>query len=75
MFRTLSTASNTYFTSFTIEAQNILNIDFLDFDNSIKIFPNPASDIMTISSSFHFESLELYDLDEEKFTLKSVLTP
>ncbi len=40
----------------------LLNNPIVEFDNSVKIAPNPTNSIVTIESEFTIESYELYDV-------------
>ncbi|MGC4040150.1 MAG: leucine-rich repeat domain-containing protein [Flavobacterium sp.] len=39
-----------------------LNNPIIDFDNSVKIYPNPTTSIINIQSEFNIESIQLYDM-------------
>jgi hypothetical protein len=39
-----------------------LSNPIFDFDNSIKVYPNPAHSILHINSDFNIQSIELYDI-------------
>lgn len=40
-------------------------------ESKIKIFPNPTSDIIQISSDFQIEKMELFDLAGQNISIKS----
>lgn len=73
-----STSTQDYFGEITSGQGNFnfstLSVDDLvEEDLSISVYPNPASEIITVEASFHIDSVELFDITGKK-VLKSVQT-
>lgn len=66
---TVQKRANIYFdynapinTNFAVTTFQTLNNSIFEFDNSIKIYPNPTVSIINIKSNHSIKSIELYDI-------------
>lgn len=59
--------------NFVIEADAVLSVDDNEFDKSIKVFPNPTNDIITIQSALSIENatVAVYDVMGRVLTNKA----
>ncbi|RAJ18191.1 T9SS type A sorting domain-containing protein [Olleya aquimaris] len=62
VFRGASTATNTSYKSFTIESSATLSTTNFNLEQSITVYPNPTSSVITISGSVAIQYLEVYSL-------------
>lgn len=62
VFRTLALASNEEYKSFTIQSTETLSTNDTALENSIRVYPNPASNQITIAFPLPIERVRFYDL-------------
>jgi len=62
VFRTLANAGSASFKSFNIRTINTLSTPDISFENSLRVYPNPASDQVTVTTASMINYLELYDI-------------
>ena len=64
VFRTLALVDNSSYKNFTINSAETLSTDNASLENSIRIYPNPADSMLSISSTENqsITSVELYNI-------------